>query len=253
VSASEQAIRWSTVGAVVGLAGIAGWVSYEHAYSVVLRYGISGAESRVYPATVDGLIYAASMVLLDSARRGISPKKAPLLAWVMLALGVAATIVANVAAGLPLGLVDAAVYSWPAVPLAGAYELLMILIRTETATRSAPGSGAPAPESAPGDAPGRRERAPEPELEYADRTRNTPAPEPGVRTRSAPGPAAPDDSLLLFGTDHEIEMFYAADLSAGNVPSQRKIRADLHVGQDRAKEIQERLSRLVPSSPTTPQ
>jgi hypothetical protein len=36
----------------------------------------------------------------------------------------------------------------------------------------------------------------------------------------------------------DLAMFYAADLEVGAVPSLRRIRADLHVGQDKAKQIQ---------------
>jgi hypothetical protein len=50
------------------------------------------------PLTVDGLIYASSMVMMmDSARR---KRSAPALARWLLGLGVAATLAANVAHGL---------------------------------------------------------------------------------------------------------------------------------------------------------
>ena len=49
------------------------------------------------PLTVDGLIYASSMVMLDSARR---KTPIPVLARWLLGLGIAATLAANVAHGL---------------------------------------------------------------------------------------------------------------------------------------------------------
>lgn len=73
MSGAERAIRWSTVAAVAGVAVVAGWVSYRHAYTVVATHGESGMVTTAYPATVDGLIYSASMVLLDSARRKARP------------------------------------------------------------------------------------------------------------------------------------------------------------------------------------
>ena len=75
------------------------------------------------PLTVDGLIYASSMVMLDSARR---KTPVPALArWLLgLGLGIAATLGANVAHGLGHGLVGAAVAAWPAIALVGSYELL---------------------------------------------------------------------------------------------------------------------------------
>jgi hypothetical protein len=78
------------------------------------------------PLTVDGLIYASSMVMLDCARRRVS---VPALARWLLGLGITATLAANVAHGLGLGLTGAAVAAWPAVALVGSYELLMLIIR----------------------------------------------------------------------------------------------------------------------------
>jgi hypothetical protein len=84
------------------------------------------------PLTVDGLIYASSMVMLDSVR----PKASvPALARWLLGLGIAATLAANVAHGLGRGLIGAAVATWPPVALVGSYELLMMVIRS---SQSAP-------------------------------------------------------------------------------------------------------------------
>jgi hypothetical protein len=69
---------------------------------------------------VDGLIYASSMVMLDSARRKV---QVPALAQWLLGLGIAATLAANVAHGLGHGLAGAAVAAWLAVALVGSYEL----------------------------------------------------------------------------------------------------------------------------------
>jgi hypothetical protein len=45
-------------------------VSYEHASALVCAPGESGWTGRLIPVTVDGLIYASSIVMLDAARRG---------------------------------------------------------------------------------------------------------------------------------------------------------------------------------------
>ncbi len=58
------------------------------------------------PLTVDGLICASSVVLLDSVRRKTT---VPALARCLLGLGLAATLAANVAHGLGHGLMGAAV------------------------------------------------------------------------------------------------------------------------------------------------
>ena len=82
------------------------------------------------PLTVDGLIYASSMVMLDSAR---CKTPVPALARLLLGLGVAVTLAANVAHGLGHGPVGAVVAAWPAVALAGSYELLTMVIRSSEA------------------------------------------------------------------------------------------------------------------------
>jgi hypothetical protein len=100
-----------------------------------------GPLALAYPVTVDGLIHAASMVLLNAARQGIRPHG---LAYVAFGLGIAATLAANVAAGLSCGPIGALVASWPAPALVVSYELLMIMLRTSVRAAAT----APAPDTA---------------------------------------------------------------------------------------------------------
>src|SRR5580658_5378622 len=106
--AADRVIRWSTALVVLAAAVVAAVASYEHAYDLVRMHGESGWTARMVPLTVDGLIYASSMVMLDSARR---KTPVPALARCLLGLG------------------GAAVAAWPAVALVGSYELLMMVIR----------------------------------------------------------------------------------------------------------------------------
>ena len=128
--AADRVIKWTTAGAVLGVAAVAAVASYEHAYDLVRMHGESGWTVRMVPLTVDGLIYASSMVMLDAARR---KTPVPALARWLLGLGVAATLAANVAHGLGHGMIGAAVAAWPAVALVGSYELLMMVIRNSQA------------------------------------------------------------------------------------------------------------------------
>lgn len=85
---------------MVRVAAIAAVASYEHAYALVRMHGEDGWTGRMVPLTVDGLIYASSMVMLDSARR-----RTPVLAlprW-LVGVGIAATLAASVAHGLGQG------------------------------------------------------------------------------------------------------------------------------------------------------
>ena len=126
VNGTDKAIRWSTATAVIGVAVVAAVVSYEHAYALVHAHGEAGWTAHLIPLTVDGLIWASSMVMLDSARRGTL---VPSLARWLLGLGIVATLAANVAHGLGHGPIGAVAAAWPAVALVGSYELLMMIIR----------------------------------------------------------------------------------------------------------------------------
>jgi hypothetical protein len=123
---TDAAIRWSTAGAVIGVGVVAAVVSYEHAYDLVRAHGEPGWTAHIIPLTVDGLIWSSSMVMLDSARRGV---RVPSLARWLLGISILATLAANVAHGQGQGPIGAAVAAWPAVALVGSYELLMTLIR----------------------------------------------------------------------------------------------------------------------------
>ena len=70
------------------------------------------------------------MVVLYAARHRVP---VPSLARWLLALGIAATLTANMAQGWSHGPVGAVVAAWPAVSLVGSYELLVWLIRTSGA------------------------------------------------------------------------------------------------------------------------
>ena len=134
----DRAIRLSTVAAVLAVAGIAAYVSYGHAYAVVRAHGETGITARLEPATIDGLVYASSMVVLYAARHRVP---VPSLARWLLALGIAATLTANMAQGWSHGPVGAVVAAWPAVSLVGSYELLVWLIRTCGAADRGPSAG----------------------------------------------------------------------------------------------------------------
>uniref|UniRef100_UPI002637568D DUF2637 domain-containing protein n=1 Tax=Trebonia sp. TaxID=2767075 RepID=UPI002637568D len=111
---------------------------------VVTVHGEPGAVGHWYPVLIDGLIVAASMVLLDAARHRES---APGLAWGLLSAGIGATLAVNVLAGVPSGWLGAIIAAWPALAFVGSYELLMMIVRA--AARRAPAeAGSVAPRDA---------------------------------------------------------------------------------------------------------
>jgi hypothetical protein len=135
-SGIDRAIRLSIAAAVLAVAGIAAYVSYWHAYAVVRAHGETGITARLEPATIDGLVYASSMLVVLYAARHRVP--VPSLARWLLALGIAATLTANMAQGWSHGPIGAVVAAWPAVSLVGSYELLVWLIRTSGPTARGP-------------------------------------------------------------------------------------------------------------------
>jgi uncharacterized protein DUF2637 len=124
---TDWLIRITTALAVVAVAAVAAIISYQHAYDLVTSHGEIGLTAHLLPFTVDGLIWAASMVVIDASRRN---HPVPLLAKCSLAVGIVATIGANLAHGLNHGPIGALVSAWPALALVGSFELLMLLVRT---------------------------------------------------------------------------------------------------------------------------
>jgi hypothetical protein len=205
------------------VAGIAAYVSYWHAYAVVRAHGETGITARLEPATIDGLVYASSMVVLYAARHRVP---VPSLARWLLALGIAATLTENMAQGWSHGLVGAVVAAWPAVSLVGSYELLVWLIRTCGAADRGPSAGhlctgaacraaaRPVPASAvDGEGPGDSERG------TAGPASRPAAGQPpisasGQRDDEAPGASAGNDAAVAA---------YWLSVQAGNPLSERRL------------------------------
>jgi hypothetical protein len=97
-------------------------------------HGQDGTAARLLPLSVDGLILAASLVLLHEAR---NDRDAPALARFMLWLGIGATIGANIAYGAGYGLFGALISAWPAVAFIGAVEIAMQQVRRARAPQTA--------------------------------------------------------------------------------------------------------------------
>jgi hypothetical protein len=91
---ADRAIRWLTAAVVIAVAAFAAVVSYAHIYDLGRAHGQAGTAAGLLPLSVDGLIAAASLVMLHAARQR---QPVPALARFMLGLGVAAPVGANVA------------------------------------------------------------------------------------------------------------------------------------------------------------
>ena len=130
----DRVIRFATAAVVCAVAAFAAVVSYSHIYGLGRAHGQDGTAARLLPLSVDGLILAASLVLLHEARNG---RDAPRLARFMLWLGIAATIGANIAYGAVYGLLGAVISAWPTVAFIGAVEIAMQQVRRARVPRMA--------------------------------------------------------------------------------------------------------------------
>jgi hypothetical protein len=122
----DAVIRVLAAVVVVGVAAFAAVVSYSHIFDLGVHHGQSGTAARLLPLSVDGLIAAASLVMLHAARNQLP---VPWLARICLAGGVGATVAANVAYGLPFGWLAAVVSAWPAVAFVGSVEMAVRFVR----------------------------------------------------------------------------------------------------------------------------
>lgn len=129
----DRVIRFATATVVCAVAAFAAVVSYSHMYGLGRTHGQDGTAARLLPLSVDGLILAASLVLLHEAR---NDRDAPRLARVMLWLGIGATIGANIAYGAGYGMLGALISAWPAVAFIGTVEIAMQLVRRSREPRA---------------------------------------------------------------------------------------------------------------------
>jgi hypothetical protein len=126
------------------------------------------------------------------------------LGWIGVALGVAGTLYANVMSGLPRGPLAATVAAWPALAFTVASFMLERWLKSQVSP--------------------------------AQIARDLAVPEAA--------PAVPEVHLNGSGVHPAEAEPFAEELARGEVPSVRRIRAELHVGQPRAQEVQARLAVL---------
>lgn len=124
VPASRAARRFDTSIAVV-VAVVAAAASYGHMLHGAHLAGEPAWIARAWPTTVDGLVLATSRSILRRRRNGVP---VPFLTWFGFALGLAASLTANVIAADP-GVVDPLlvrrlVAAWPPVALFITYETI---------------------------------------------------------------------------------------------------------------------------------
>jgi hypothetical protein len=123
-TSDRRAARTAAFGVVL-VAITAAVISFSHVRTVAMRAGESELTSWLLPVSIDGAVVAAVSVLLADSRAGRRP--AP-LTWLLLTLGLAASLAANVASAEPTATARA-VAAWPPVALALGIEVLAGLDR----------------------------------------------------------------------------------------------------------------------------
>lgn len=102
-------MHWLVVVAVcvpaLAVAAFAGIQSYSHIEQLAVRAAEPLTDARLLPLSLDGLIVAGVVIILAGSALG----------WLCVAPGVAGTLFANLAWGLPHGHLAATVATWPAV------------------------------------------------------------------------------------------------------------------------------------------
>ncbi|MFI6819295.1 DUF2637 domain-containing protein [Nonomuraea sp. NPDC050328] len=133
-AAGDRRIRRSSVVTILLVATVGTAISSWHAYELVHAAGEPMAVALGYPLLIDGVIFMASMNILQAARRGRdSATGRPVLAWLTLFVGALVTLAVNVAYGWDRGLVSQLTSAIPPLAVIVSYELLMKQIRQAAA------------------------------------------------------------------------------------------------------------------------
>src|SRR2546421_10285075 len=98
MSAVDKGIVGAAGATVVGLAGVAGAISYSHMAELARLHGEVGWRSHAFPVSVDGIEVVASLVLLAHRRAGARTGWLP---WAALVGGTGGGGLADVRGGPP--------------------------------------------------------------------------------------------------------------------------------------------------------
>ena len=138
-TSAHSAQTIATLAATGLVAVIAAAASYQHIYELAIRHGQAHWVAGLIPVSVDGMIASATMVLWYAAQHGKAGDARPWGALAVLASGIGATVLANVAASIGANWhwLTPAVSAWPAAAFVAAYEMTVWLVRKHADERVA--------------------------------------------------------------------------------------------------------------------
>lgn len=125
IDVADRKAVWTAGAGVAVVALTAAVISFSHVRQLAIEAGESDLASWLLPISIDGAIAAAVAVILADSRAGRRPA---VLTWMLLALGLAGSLAANIASAEPT-MVARAVAAWPPVALALGIEVLAGLAR----------------------------------------------------------------------------------------------------------------------------
>jgi len=234
--ASRRAALWIVTTLVAAASLVSFAESYRSLYLWARHHGLSGVWAYAWPCQVDVFIAVGELALFV-ALADRWPARSRAGAWAVTLAGLAVSVAGNVghlAAGHSVPLPNRVTAAVPPLAAAAALAVGLGVLKRVVAARwhAALGAAAhpplpvhPGALDAPGPAPAPGAHAPGPE--------RAPARTAGRRTRT--GAAVTNDFA---------EVHFAAVLAARQVPSKRRIKAELHVGQGRAAQIHDHLAAL---------
>jgi len=233
----RQTGRMTAILGVATVAAAAAVISFSHVQALARTAGEPELTAWLLPLSIDGAIAAAAAVVLADSKAG---RRTTFLAWLMLALGLAASLAANIASAQPTWTARV-VAAWPPIALALGIEVLASMSRRSGPVALA-GTVPPGTTTEPSQAsslasllaggPATTTHA------VAKLGPGRPSTSEQLHLVDKPAPAKPSRlAAALTEDDHAIEVIRRLDQVAGGHASRRTIQDELGCGASRATRL----------------
>jgi len=246
-----QTDRMTAILGVATVAATAAVISFSHVQALARTAGEPELTAWLLPLSIDGAIAAAAAVVLADSK---ASRRTTFLTWLMLALGLAASLAANIASAQPTWTARA-VAAWPPIALALGIEVLASMSRRSAAPVAPARPGTPETITSEQTEPSQAS----PHTSSRSVSTSAPLPASGPSTTAhaggKPGPARPSTSEQLHLVDKPapgkpprpvtertedalaIEVIRRLDQAAGGQASRRTIQDELGCGASRATRL----------------
>ena len=245
-----QTGRMTAILGVATVAATAAVISFSHVQALARTAGEPELTAWLLPLSIDGAIAAAAAVVLADSK---ASRRTTFLTWLMLALGLAASLAANIASAQPTWTARA-VAAWPPIALALGIEVLASMSRRSGPIAPArPGT----PETTTSEQTEPSQASPHTSSRSVPTSAPLPASGPSTTAHAGgkPGPARPSTSEQLHLVDKPapgkpprpvtertedalaIEVIRRLDQAAGGQASRRTIQDELGCGASRATRL----------------